>query len=348
MGFDASLLKRNLGAFWNVDAEFGDDRDAPDVYLREIVSDRLVLLRGAQMLRDELNFTHLSKDTSIAACAADLSIPSVITTLAHTNCGDRINQGRSKRIYENVVGGRFGTLSIRGELKLEAFYPTGGGTDDGATLAHVTVAHQLDDNMRKHLYEGNDQSFLMLGFDIKTHCGRLQTDDGVFAYGQASESFWRAPRAACGAIVGALASFDEKNPVHRRVRRDLGPKNLELLSGAGIRADDGTDIGSYVAAAIIAVQGVLDTAKALEKELESRAVAHLTASITVNQPSVLDSIVYLHRATVFAGETLTQGLGTDASKYSGRVKRTEGRRTISLVYDGIEPDAHPAPTAKLG
>ncbi|MBW2463724.1 MAG: hypothetical protein JRH11_18885 [Deltaproteobacteria bacterium] len=72
-------------------------------------------------------------------------------------------------------------------------------------------------------------------------------------------------------------------------------------------------------------------------------MAHLTASITVNQPNRLDTIVYLHRATVFAGETRAQGLGTEASRYSGRAVDNEGNRTVTLLYDGIHPSKYPVP-----
>jgi hypothetical protein len=82
------------------------------------------------------------------ACGADMSLPSVVTTLAYTNCGDRIHQGEATKRYRDVVASRFATLSEIGELKLEAFFPAGGGTDNGATLAHVTVAHELDEQLK--------------------------------------------------------------------------------------------------------------------------------------------------------------------------------------------------------
>jgi hypothetical protein len=50
-----------------------------------------------------------------------------------TPCGDRIHQGEATSSYEQIVASRFATLSEIGEFKLEAFSPTGAGTDDGRT-----------------------------------------------------------------------------------------------------------------------------------------------------------------------------------------------------------------------
>jgi hypothetical protein len=88
--------------------------------------------------------------------------------------------------------------------------------------------------------------------------------------GVASESEWRDQRAACGAIVGCLKAFDPNNPVHKRLRSDLGMScrfglvrihvlgeaNFEVLSKQLILLDNGyTKINYLVAAAIIAIQG---------------------------------------------------------------------------------------------
>ena len=96
----------------------------------------------------------------------------VATTLAHTNCGDRIQQGETDHLYLSMVANRFSTISEGGALKTETFKPTGGGTDDGRTLAHVTVAHQLDATLRSKIYNGNPASFILVGIDLMTHCGR--------------------------------------------------------------------------------------------------------------------------------------------------------------------------------
>lgn len=84
-------------------------------------------------------------------------------------------------------------------------------------------------------------------------------------------------------------------------------------------------------------------------------VGHLTGTLTVNVMSVLDPIIYLARATVFQHEikfqvpnkTLSrkketklvfscllvlQGIGTDASKYGGRMVN----KRLLLTYDGKE------------
>lgn len=74
------------------------------------------------------------------------------------------------------------------EVLEKIFTASGGGTDDGKTFAHVTVAHMLNDNLKKVIYEGNASSYslvclndcpvfvvfdsIQVNFDIFTHCGK--------------------------------------------------------------------------------------------------------------------------------------------------------------------------------
>jgi hypothetical protein len=335
MKFDPSAARQRLSRYWELDAQFGLERTAYYNYLQEIVSDRMVLIRGMQLIRDELQLAVYSESLGdMTAAGADLSLPSVVTTLAHTNCGDRIHQGEATKGYERVVASRFAMLSEIGEAKLEAFAPTGGGTDSGATLAHVTVAHHLDAPLRRRFYEGNAQSFELICVDLKTHCGRLD-EGGVITFGVTRESPWREPRAACGAIVGCLKKFDANNAVHRRVRRDLGEDNFQLLSTKGVRTDDGTDISPVVAAAIVALRGKRNVAEALTTEMDERGVGVATASITMNRVSMPDTVIYLGRASVFAGEIRIQGMGMDASKYGGKNTTLLGG-SLQLTYEGKE------------
>ncbi|MBL8613573.1 MAG: hypothetical protein JNL38_39910 [Myxococcales bacterium] len=344
MVFDPSVAKERLDRFWQLNAEFGLEHHAVHVYLSEIVSDRYVLVNGLQLIHDELQLAGLNQSDEegddVVACGADLSLPSVMTTLAHTNCGDRIHQGEATITYEQIVAARFAFMSEIGESKLEAFSPTGGGTDDGNTLAHVTVAHQLDAPIRKRFYEGNDKSFILVNIDLKTHVGRLDLHSGKILIGQTQESKWRESRSACGAVVGTLKSYNPENGVHRRIRADLGEANFEYLTKHGVKTKDGVDITPAVASAIVAIQGMENTAKALESELDDRGVGHLTASLTVNRPHIDDTIVYFARATVFGGETKTQGFGTDATKFSGRIMEYKGDRRLLMIYDGVDASEH--------
>jgi len=339
--FDPSAAKLRLENLWKLRAKFGMERKAYYTYLDELVTDRFQLINGLQVLRDELQFATDTELSDLVACGADLSVPTVVTTLAHTNCGDRIHQGEATKAYERVVASRFATISEIGELKLESFAPTGGGTDDGATLAHVTVAHALDKPLKERIYSGNAQSFLMVAIDLKTHVGRMDDRRSGTSYGRTAESPWREPRAACGAIVGALAGYNEGNGVHQRIRGDLGEENFEFLRKNKITAADGADVTAAVASAIVAIQGMLNTAFAFAKELDERGVAHLTASVTVNRPSMDDPVIYLSRATVFQGRVCVQGLGTDARKYTARMVDHEGDRRLLLVYDGRETGGFP-------
>ncbi|MEM1290584.1 MAG: hypothetical protein AAGH67_03765 [Cyanobacteria bacterium P01_H01_bin.162] len=328
--FESAPTERRLERFWQLGASFGMERNAYHNYLNEIVSDRYALINGLQLLRDELQFAAASQ-TDVKACGADMSLPSVVTTLAYTNCGDRIHQGEATKRYRDVVASRFATLSEIGELKLEAFFPAGGGTDNGATLAHVTVAHELDEALKRRVYAGNAQSISLVAIDLKTHVGRLR-ENGKQVYGKTRESPWREPRDACGAIVGALKTYHPENLIHRRIRSDLGERNFQFLSSQQILTDDGVDITMAVAASVVAIRGIRNTAMALSHELDERGLAHLTASTTVNRPSRDDLVIYLARATVFNGKVRIQSLGTEAKKYGGQLVDYAGERRLQLRY----------------
>jgi hypothetical protein len=334
--FDPTVARDRLDRLWALEAHFGMERGSNTLFLDEIVSDRMQLLSGFQILRDELQFAMPPGKTDREASAADMRFPSVLTTLAHTNCGDRIHHGEVEN-YQRIVASRFATLSEMGTLKPEAFHPTGGGTEDGATLAHVTWAHALDEPLRARLYNGHAQSYVMCAFDLKTHVGR-EADN---VWGRTRESRWREPRAACGAIVGMLASFDPHNDVHRRLRNDLGDGNFDLLSTRGAKTNGGVDVTAVVAAAIVAVQGMLETARALCTEMDERGLAHLTASITVNRPGLPDTMIYLARASVFHGELATQGFGLDANKFTAEIVPHHGEQRLLLAYDGHKKTGFP-------
>lgn len=344
MRFDPSQAQSRVERLWGLPAEFGLERDALSVYLNEIVSDRFALIKGLQVIRDELQLacpsqTHLTKD--VMSCSADYALPSVCTTLAATSCGDRIHQGETASAYLRTVASRFAALSESGELKMEDFAPAGGGTDDGGTLAHVTVAHQLDLPIRDRLYEGNAQSFVLVAFDLRTHVGRLDFPEGRILIGRTQESYFREPRAACGAIVGTLTHYNADNPVHRRIRRDLGEANYLHLTGNKVETPCGVDCNYAVAAAIVSIQGMQNTAQALTTELDERGVGHLTAAVTVNRPEQPDTLLYVARATVFGGEIRSQGLGLDASKYSAEFIDSHGEKRLILRYCSFDADHLP-------
>ena len=123
--FNPAPAAQRVERFWALPAEFGLECSRLDVMLSRIVSDRYALVNGFQIIRDELQFAahrrdHLDADlhSPVQACGADFSIPSVLTTLAHTNCGDRVLSS-SNSIYMRVVGIRFASMSELGETKME-------------------------------------------------------------------------------------------------------------------------------------------------------------------------------------------------------------------------------------
>ncbi len=342
MTFDPQAARARVSKLWDLDATFGRERSSLHAYLHEVVRDRYVLVNGLQLLRDELQLTSLGHD-DLAPCGTDFGLPSVMTTLAHTHCGDRIHQNEAKHSYEQVGATRFAFLSELGGAKLESFTPAGGGVDDAATLAHVTMAHQIDDKLRQRLYEGNTSSFYLLNVDLQSHVGRLDEKIGI-AFGKTRETPWREPRAACGAITGALHHYHGANAVHRRIRAQLGEDNYTLLAGEGVKSEEGIDVTAVVAAAIVVVRGVEQTLAAFTNELDERGVAHVTASLTMNRVSLDDTLIYLARGTVFDGAIKLQGFGTDASRYAARVVRHDGDLRLALSYDGREGPSFPVET----
>jgi hypothetical protein len=330
MEFDPSAARQRHDRLWSLPATFGMERTAFFTYLNEIVRDRYVLVNGLQLLRDELQIATLAEHP-LGVCASDMALPSVMTTLAHTHCGDRIHQNEAKHAYEQVVASRFAFLSEIGGVKLESFTPAGGGTDDGATLAHVTAAHQMDERLRERFYGANAQSYVLVNVDLQSHVGRH--DEPSTEFGKTCEAPWRDPRAACGAIVGAIRAYHPANAVHRRIRNQLGEANYRLLSEEGIRTDEGVDITPVVAAAIVIIRGMELTLKAFGTELDERGFAHATASLTINRVSLDDTLLYLARGTTFGGEVRIQGFGTDASLYGGRLVEHDGDRRLVLTYE---------------
>ncbi|HNI99929.1 MAG TPA: hypothetical protein PL169_27975, partial [Leptospiraceae bacterium] len=50
---------------------------------------------------------------------------------------------------------------------------------------------------------------------------------------------------------------------------------------------------------------------------------------------------YLARATVFNGEIIIQGLGTEAEKYSGEIRGAGKDAELILRYDGLDAGQYP-------
>jgi len=320
-------VEPRLTKLWNHPASFGRQTTPDDIFYNEIVSDRYCLVDGVQALRDEMQLG-FEKGGALLQCAIDLTLPTVVTSLAHTNCGDRINHGFHDD-YTQMVASRFANIAMNGSLKVENFSPAGGGTDDGGVLAHVTVGHQLDDTLRQRIYEGNKSSYVLVNIDLMTHVG-CDLASGKLSFGSARESPFRECRSACGAVIATITAYDDNNVVHNRLKRNLGDANFAILKQR-IKIPDGTDITFVVAAAIIAIHGLRETCSALTHELDDRGVAHVTASTTINGTN---NLFYFGRATVFGGFAKVQGFGLDASKYSGAIVDVLGKKNLVLTYDG--------------
>jgi hypothetical protein len=121
----------------------------------------------------------------------------------------------------------------------------------------------------------------------------------------------------------------------------LGEQNFQYLSTRKILTDSGIDITMAVAAAIVAIRGIRNTAMAMTQEIDERGLAHLTASTTVNRPSRDDLVIYLARATVFNGKVRIQSLGTKAELYSGQLIKYAGEKRLQLAYDNLDSECLP-------
>ena len=333
-----STIRQNLEQLWDIPLKLGQERHPIHAYVHTIGFERRRLIHGCQLLVDDLDFAP-------GTVGADFSLPSVISTLAHTTCGDRANRGQPAAVYERALGSRFATRGFVGDTKGEEFTPAGGGTEDGHTLAHVTVAHATDPQIKEMLYDGNPESFVLYNFDLQTHVGitRANRDEGTVV-GKTRESRFRTPRPACGAIIGTLFAYDADNRDHARLRHTLGEANFELLSATRITSREGVDITCAVAAAIVALEGMYETIDGLKKELDERGVAHLTASMDINTGTREDTVIQLARATLFDGRVRIQGLGTDASRYAGMFfehRDVADDKRLQLSYDGSPIDGLP-------
>ena len=330
-------IEQKLSNMWALETSFGMERSPHYIYLEEIVTDRRILTKGYQVLRDELDFAPDPK-------GADFSLPSVIVTLAHTICGDRACGGQPKADYNSDIGTRFANIGKTGDIKIEEFSPAGGGTEDGRTLAHVTVAHAADKYILERLHNSNPDSFTLYSFDLQTHVGKLD-NNGSISFGRVRESEYREPRGACGAIVGALTAYDSGNTDHKRIRDDLGEANFDYLSSNKIFAQSGEDITYVVAAAIVAVTGMYTTIQGLTNEMGEKGLSHLTASMILNRTSLDDTVMLLSRAAIHNGTIQIQGFGTESNKYSGRMQEHHGDKRLVLVYDGNELANFPIQTS---
>jgi hypothetical protein len=111
--FDSSMATDRVKKVWKHEARFGMEDEPYHIYFEEIISDRFALTKGLQLIRDELLLAfnrpnHRNEDqnlkiSDVMECAADLTIPSVLSTCAYTVCGDRICQSSSLRDYNCAV-----------------------------------------------------------------------------------------------------------------------------------------------------------------------------------------------------------------------------------------------------
>ncbi len=307
-------------------------RNGHHVYIEQLVPDRMTTVSGYQVIRDKLQLD--------PAFGADFAIPSAVVSAAHTNCGDRAN-AESLALYRSAVGARFATLGPTGIETAESFTPPG-GVVPGETLAHVAVGHTvaIKDEIMDTIFR-NPESFFLFTVDSQCHVGQTQ-NGGKFVFGMTSESKYEDPRAACGAVIGALEHYDHGNMDHVRIRALLGEDNFRYLSGNRITTQSGIDITPAVASSIIALRGMYSAGERLKHELRTaklsgRGAAELTAATTVNIGMEDDLVIPLGRLTIAGENVYVQGLGTDARAYGGSIVDYKGGR-LALSYDGCNKE----------
>ena len=129
--FDPSIAADRLDRLWKLAAQFGTERGSNRIFLDEMVSDRLQLTAGLQLLRDELQFAPGPSAADRERARADLSLPSVVTTLAFTHVDpDALERGvgetlarrcaTEERILVPVDGSSLSFVDRTGERGLAA------------------------------------------------------------------------------------------------------------------------------------------------------------------------------------------------------------------------------------
>jgi len=72
--FDPTAARQRLKELWKLPAQFGEERKVTDFYLNELVSDRYVLVKGLQLLRDELQLAGTAKTDMVPSLFPLLSL----------------------------------------------------------------------------------------------------------------------------------------------------------------------------------------------------------------------------------------------------------------------------------
>ena len=284
--FDPSVARERLERLWELAAQFGLERGSNRVFLDEIVSDRLQLLSGppgaarrAAVLpsRRRRRIAKPARPTSPSRASSRPSrSPTAVT--ASTTARSSTTSASSRA--------RFATLSELGTLKPEAFHPPAAARTTARRSRTSRGRTSSTSRCAARLRRATPQSFVLCAFDLKTHVGRAR----------------RARATSCSAGRGVLVARAARG-VRRDRRRARGVTTSGTTSTARIRDDLGED---ELRAALRAdgrahatkastsprssrrrsspIQGMRDTARALQHEMDERGVAHLTASMTVNRP----------------------------------------------------------------
>eukprot|EP00698_Gefionella_okellyi_P010158 TRINITY_DN2618_c0_g1_i1.p1 TRINITY_DN2618_c0_g1~~TRINITY_DN2618_c0_g1_i1.p1 ORF type:complete len:488 (-),score=93.85 TRINITY_DN2618_c0_g1_i1:122-1585(-) len=216
---------KNTANYWDLYGNFVPKLCDPVCFNEGLISERYYLTLGASVLTDQVLLRPQFQHT-LAASAK------VFSTLLRTGCGDRIHQGDEASMYNHAIATRFASTTAKGQSKVENFFPIGGGAPSPDTLAHVTVAHMVDEDMCQRLLLHRDSHFMVLA-DIATHCGmddgkvrrfpdlaQIRTENSVCPcapdsplcrcrtqLGIGREAVDSTPRAACGGIVGNLQEY---------------------------------------------------------------------------------------------------------------------------------------------
>jgi len=106
--FDPSIAADRLDRLWKLAAQFGTERGSNRIFLDEMVSDRLQLTAGLQLLRDELQFAPGPSAADRERARADLSLPSVGSSAASTAASSRMRTSAARARFFPIV-----SLSLR-------------------------------------------------------------------------------------------------------------------------------------------------------------------------------------------------------------------------------------------
>lgn len=245
--FNPTLVQSRVDEMWLRDSVFGEEKSPLEFYVGELLTDRRRITRGLQLLQDELDLPRSSSGLAESTNIADLSIPSVLSSLCKLECTEETAAaGPATYLYSSAVGTRCASMTEEGCIEYEVHKCPGGGLDRATRWTRSLVsASRMSGSVRRRIYNGNPLSFLVYNIDVTTHCGRLElgakdtVKDRGRTYRKIPAWYGKSKQEngksidACGVIVSCLNRYDASDSAHVHIRSTLGEENFNFLTSRG-------------------------------------------------------------------------------------------------------------------